>query len=256
VPEEIAEIEMFADAADERLMVELYLRPGRADGDALLKFAGALATAIPDLHGVASFAHVDSRSRGSDTGTPRLLHGTSSMSYEAAEEIYRVSAGAFFQTNRFLIPRMIELTIGERKGSLAVDLYSGVGLFAAPLGRRFDRVIAVESSPLSIDDLRANVPENVKVSSQSAEAYLASAAGTLKPELIVVDPPRSGLGEGVTAQIARLDAREVVYVSCDPATLARDLKQFASDGWRVGEIHLIDLFPQTFHIETCTVLRR
>ena len=256
VPEEIAEIELFADAADERLMVELYLRPGRADGDALLKFAGSLATAIPDLHGVASFPHVDSRSRSSDTGTPRLLHGTQSMSYEAAEEIYRVSAGAFFQTNRFLIPRMIELTISERKGSLALDLYSGVGLFAAPLGRRFDRVIAVESSPLSIDDLHANVPENVKVSSQSAEAYLASATGTLKPELIVVDPPRSGLGERVTPQIARLDAREIVYVSCDPATLARDLKQLASDGWKMAEIHLIDLFPQTFHIETCVVLRR
>ena len=256
VPEQVAEIETFADASEERLMVELYLLPGRADGDALLKFAATVAAAIPDVHGIASFAHTDSRSRGSEPGKPRLLHGETSMSYEAAGENFRVSAGAFFQTNRFLIPSMIELVVGERKGRLALDLYSGVGLFAAPLARRFDRVISVESSPLSIDDLRANVPETVKVSSQSTEAYLTSVAGTLKPELIVVDPPRAGLGEKVSTQITRLDAQEIVYVSCDPATLARDVKLFAVEGWKIAEMHLIDLFPQTFHIETCTVLRR
>jgi len=256
IPEQVAETEIFADAGEERLMAELYLLPGRVDSDALLKFASALAAAIPDVHGIASFAHVDSRSRAPELGNPRLLHGETSMSYEAAGEKYRVSAGAFFQTNRFLIPSIIELAVGERKGRLALDLYSGVGLFAAPLARRFDRVIAVESSPLSIDDLRANVPENVKVSSQTEEAYLTSAAGTVKPDLIVVDPPRAGLGEKVTHQIARLEAQEIVYVSCDPATLARDVKQFASDGWKIAEMHLVDLFPQTFHIETCTVLRR
>ena len=151
---------------------------------------------------------------------------------------------------------MIELGVNERKGRVALDLYSGVGLFALPLARRFERVIAVESSPLSIDDLRANVRANVKVSAQSTEAYLTSVAGTLKPDLIVVDPPRTGLGTAVSTQIARLAAQEIVYVSCDPATLARDLKQLTSDGRKIAEIHLIDLFPQTFHIETCLVLRR
>ena len=151
---------------------------------------------------------------------------------------------------------MIKLAVNERKGRVALDLYSGVGLFALPLARRFERVIAVESSPLSIDDLRANVRANVKVSAQSTEAYLTSVAGTLKPDLIVVDPPRTGLGTAVSTQIARLAAQEIVYVSCDPATLARDLKQLTSDGWKIAEIHLIDLFPQTFHIETCLVLRR
>ncbi|PYY01287.1 MAG: 23S rRNA (uracil(1939)-C(5))-methyltransferase RlmD, partial [Acidobacteria bacterium] len=83
-----------------------------------------------------------------------------------------------------------------------------------------------------------------------------SVAGTLKPDLIVLDPPRAGLSEEVTAQVSRLAPGEIVYVSCDPATLARDLKQFTSGGWKIAEMHLIDLFPQTFHIETCTVLRR
>jgi 23S rRNA (uracil1939-C5)-methyltransferase len=167
-----------------------------------------------------------------------------------------VSAGAFFQTNRYLTEKMIEIVVAQRRGKRALDLYSGVGLFAVPLARQFERVVAVESSPVSAADLRHNVPANVKVSSQSTEAYLTSAAGDFKPDLVVVDPPRAGLGSTVCAQISRLSTKEIVYVSCDPATLARDLKQFATDGWTIREMHLIDLFPQTFHIESITVLTR
>ena len=256
VPEQVGEIETFADANDERLIAELYLLPGRVNNDDLNKFASALAAGVPEIHGIASFARVDSRSHTAEMPKACPLHGDASIAYEAAGEIYRVSAGAFFQTNRFLLPSMIELAMGERKGRIALDLYSGVGLFAVPLARRFERVIAVESSPVAVADLRANIPENVKVSSQTAEAYLSSVAGTLKPDLIVLDPPRAGLSEEVTAQVSRLAPGEIVYVSCDPATLARDLKQFTSGGWKIAEMHLIDLFPQTFHIETCTVLRR
>ena len=96
----------------------------------------------------------------------------------------------------------------------------------------------------------------MKVSSQSVQAYLASVADTLKPDLIVVDPPRAGLGATIATHVSHMGSREIVYVSCDPATLARDLKQFTSEGWKIVEMHLIDLFPQTFHIETCGVLRR
>ena len=256
VPGQIGEIELFADANDEHLMAELYLRAGRVNDEELIEFASALAAAVPEVHGVESFLYSDSRARAAEPVKPRLLRGEASMTYEAEGQAYRVSAGAFFQTNRFLIPSMIELAVGERKGRLALDLYSGVGLFAVPLAQRFERVIAVESSPVSVDDLRANVPANVRVSSQSAEAYLTSVADTLKPDVIVVDPPRAGLGTTVSAQIDRLASREIMYVSCDPATLALDLKQLTSGGWKIAEMHLIDLFPQTFHIETCTVMRR
>lgn len=256
VPGQIGEIELFADADDEQLMAELYLRAGRVNDEDLIEFASALATAVPEVHGVSSFLHANSRARSAEPVKPRLLRGEASMSYEAEGQVYRVSVGAFFQTNRFLVPSMIQLAVGERKGRVALDLYSGVGLFAVPLAERFERVIAVESSPLSVDDLRANVPANVRVSSQSAEAYLTSVADTLKPDLIVVDPPRAGLETTVIAQMGQLASREIVYVSCDPATLARDLKQLTSGGWKIAEMHLIDLFPQTFHIETCTVIRR
>ena len=167
-----------------------------------------------------------------------------------------LSAGVAVYSYRYLLPQMVELVVDDRSGRIALDLYSGVGLFAVPLARRFERVVAVESSRVSAADLRSNVPGNVKVSSQSTEAYLESAAGTLKPDFIVVDPPRAGLGTAVCAQLSKLRAQNMTYVSCDPATLARDLKQLISGGWQISQMHLIDLFPQTFHIETCVMLRR
>jgi 23S rRNA (uracil1939-C5)-methyltransferase len=151
---------------------------------------------------------------------------------------------------------MVDLAINGRGGRVALDLYSGVGLFTLPLARRFERVVAVESSPVSADDLRSVAPANVKVSSQTTEKYLTCALGKLRPDLIVVDPPRSGLGPVVSREISKLSASEVVYVSCDPATLARDLKQLTSSAFEIAQIHLIDLFPHTFHVETCAILRR
>lgn len=256
VPKEIAEIELFVDANDQRLMIELYLHGESSSRNGLAKFATDLRASIPELHGLASFHRAISRSGVAEQAQSDLLQGARSMPYEVGTERYRVSAGAFFQTNRSLVPRMVEVVVDERKGRLALDLYSGVGLFAAPLARRFDRVVAVESAPVSAEDLRANVPSNVKVSAQSTEAYLTSVADTMQPDLIVADPPRAGIGQIVCAQIEKLRAKEFVYVSCDPATLARDLKQLTSAGLTIAEMHLVDLFPQTFHIESITVLRR
>jgi 23S rRNA (uracil1939-C5)-methyltransferase len=256
MPREIAEIELFADARDQRLMVELYLHGASSRRNALVNFAKDIGESIAELNGVAGFHRAISRSGVAEQAHPDLLQGAGSVTYEVGAERYRVSAGAFFQTNRSLLPRIVELALGERKGRLALDLYSGVGLFAIPLARRFDRVVAVESAGVSIDDLRANVPSNVKVSAQTTEAYLTSVAETLRPDLIVADPPRAGLGFTVCAQVEKLRANELVYVSCDPATLARDLKQLTSAGLTIAEMHLVDLFPQTFHIESITVLRR
>jgi 23S rRNA (uracil1939-C5)-methyltransferase len=194
--------------------------------------------------------------RARSTLGPELLLGRKSLTYAVGEHQYQVSAGAFFQTNRFLIPEMVNVVIRERKGRFALDLYCGVGLFTVPLSQRFERVTAVESNAVSVQDLRSNVADNVKVSAQSTEKYLASAGGNLKPDLIVVDPPRTGLGTAVCQHLNRLGAQELIYISCDPATLARDLRQLISDSWRVVEIHLFDIFPQTFHIETCLVLQR
>ena len=132
----------------------------------------------------------------------------------------------------------------------ALDLYAGVGLFSSVLNREFERVIAVESSPTSHADLLYNSPANVKAVRATTEQYLENVAGKLRPELVVVDPPRSGLGERVIRGLVKLSAPRITYVSCDPATLSRDLARLLQSGYRVEEAHLVDLFPQTYHLES------
>jgi len=252
LPPTIYEVELFANQRDDRLLVELYVREF-AQHEAVRDFARALMQSVPAIVGIAASYSSD---RAKDfAARPEVLSGKATLNYRVVEETYRVSAGAFFQTNRHLVERMVGLAVNGRGGKLALDLYSGVGLFTLPLARRFERVIAVESSPVSADDLRSVAPANVKVSTQAVEKYLTSASGKLRPDLVVADPPRSGLGPSVCSEIAKL-TNELVYVSCDPATLARDLKQLTSSGFRIAEMHLIDMFPQTFHIETCAILRR
>jgi len=249
IPLEIEEIELFANHSDDACLVEIYVNESAAEVS-LRSFAEAFSRTVPAV-GIVSF-----RNSRSFNGKPDLLWGEPKMNYAAGAEAYRVSAGAFFQTNRHLVEQMVELAVNQRKGKLALDLYSGVGLFTLPLARRFERVIAVESSTISAQDLRASAPANVKVSIQSTEKYLTSTARKVGPDLVIVDPPRHGLGSVVCRELLKVPAKELVYVSCDPATLARDLTQLTAGGFKIAEAHMIDLFPQTFHIETCTVLRR
>lgn len=251
----INEIELFADGNDDRLLVELYLDHDNLSGEKLTEFARRLAHAIPETHSITSFA----AALGTRSPLPKkqLLYGPSTMEYETKRSKYQVSAGAFFQTNRHLVDRIVDTVVNDRHGKLALDLYSGVGLFALPLAQQFEQVIAVECSPISGADLRKNLPANASMSSHSVEEYLATSARKHRdPDLVVADPPRAGLGAAVCRQISALSAAELVYLSCDPATLARDLKQLSNDGWRISAMHLIDLFPQTFHIETITILQR
>jgi 23S rRNA (uracil1939-C5)-methyltransferase len=250
--ENVLEIELFVNGNEDDLLLEMYLRPDSTANEDLREFTHKLVSSLPAVRGVVAFTGASSNHRG-PSDRAEVLSGLEAMRYTVAGESYQVSAGAFFQTNRHLAERMIEVAIGKRRGKLALDLYSGVGLFALPLARRFDRVIAVESSPISVQDLKANLPANAKVWSKSTEAYLAGTAGKPRPELVVVDPPRAGLGARVCESIAKVRPNELVYVSCDPATLARDVKQLTASGFEIREMHLLDLFPQTFHIETCTV---
>ena len=153
--------------------------------------------------------------------------------------------------------RDAEDTIYIRAASgTALDLYAGVGLFSSVLNREFERVIAVESSPTSYADLLYNSHANVKPVRATTEQYLENVAGKLRLDLAVVDPPRSGLGKKVIQKLVNLKPPRITYVSCDPATLARDLAALLHSGYRVQEAHLIDLFPQTYHLESVFQLVR
>jgi 23S rRNA (uracil1939-C5)-methyltransferase len=173
------------------------------------------------------------------------------LDYAGAGYTWRVSSGSFFQANRFLIGGLIDRAIEGAEGRTALDLYAGVGLFSLPLARRFASVTAVESGTRAVEDLRFNAGRaGVAVEAQrgDAEAFLEDLATA--PDFVLLDPPRAGIGRRVVERLAQLRAPRIAMLSCDPATLARDLAGLLGAGYRVGRMTLVDLFPQTYHLET------
>lgn len=176
------------------------------------------------------------------------------LEYAVNEDEFRVSGNSFFQINRFLLPRLAELAIGEVRGGTAWDLYAGVGLFSLPLGRRFERVTAVESGRSAAGDLKHNAARaglRIEIEAEQTEAFLNRSETA--PDLILADPPRAGLGKTVVARLLELRPAALIVVSCDPATLARDLAGLAA-AYSIEKLTLVDLFPQTFHLETVAFL--
>ena len=164
--------------------------------------------------------------------------------------------------NRYLVDELVSVVTGNARGDVALDLYAGVGLFSAALAPSFHHIFAVEASQTSHGDLVQNVPANVKVVGARTEDYLRSdyprsrARCETEPDLVVLDPPRTGAGKAVIRSLVELGAPRVRYVSCDPATLARDLAPLLAAGYHIEEAHLFDLFPGTFHIESVMLLAR
>jgi len=265
VPEGVQEVEFFASADDSQLLVELSCA-AESRRAAVRAWAEELCAAMSEITGVVAF-------RESTHGVPGsqkhlLSVGTPHLTYHTRRGAYRVSAGSFFQTNRHLTDELVEIVTAGMPGDLALDLYAGVGLFSTALCD-FHHIVSVESSQTSSADLAYNLLSNGEVVRATTEQYLArgensgrTGKGTAlphnfhKPDLAVVDPPRSGLGEHVARQLAKLNAPRLTYVSCDPATLARDLVHLLAAGYRVEQVHLVDLFPQTFHLETVVHLVR
>jgi 23S rRNA (uracil1939-C5)-methyltransferase len=179
------------------------------------------------------------------------------LDYPAAGFTYRVGSGCFFQVNRFLIDDLVQIAIGDAAGDRALDLYAGVGLFSAPLSRRFSHVTAVESGGSAVRDLRFNAARagvSVEIVQSSTEDFLRDLE--TPPDFVLADPPRTGLGPATVARLAALKPKRITIVACDPATLARDLPGLLAAGYRIDRLTVIDLFPQTFHIETIAQLSR
>jgi 23S rRNA (uracil1939-C5)-methyltransferase len=256
VPAGVAEIEFFANAEDTELLLELTLAHGSRDWRAQEEFARELRQELPNIVGIVPF-EPSAQASVKRTDIPEKHNdafGGDSLVYRAANGQYRVSAGSFFQTNRFMVDPMVALATANRTGGFALDLYAGVGLFSLPLSQTFRQVAAVESAAFSFHDLQANSPSNVTGYRVEVEKFLAQVPPETRFDYIVLDPPRGGLGEKVARAVASLKAPQLTYVSCDPATLARDLRTLTQAGYRIGDLHLLDLFPQTFHIETVVPL--
>ena len=179
------------------------------------------------------------------------------IDYSCGGNSFQVAGGSFFQVNRFLVDKLAELAVGDASGQTVLDLYAGVGLFSLPLGERFEEVIAADSSAKAIRSLQFNAERanrRVRLIHADVEDFLPSV--TEPVDFVITDPPRAGLGPRVTAELLRIQPASLIIVSCDPATLARDLKVLIAGGLEIESITLVDLFPQTFHLESVVRLRR
>jgi 23S rRNA (uracil1939-C5)-methyltransferase len=233
-----------AESFDGRQLVaslETQLDPKQAAG------AAALGDSIPGLTGLGVVAGESRRRRF------LLLRGDPHVGATVHGLHLRAHVQSFFQGNRFLVDALVQEVLDRTgAGGSVLDLYAGVGLFALPLGRRADEVRGLELSPSAVEDARANAEaaglSHVRIHHGDVREMVQWPA---RPdERIVLDPPRTGAGAEIVRLVAARRPASVVYVSCDPPTLGRDLKVFAAEGYAPHSIAGFDLFPDTFHLET------
>jgi 23S rRNA (uracil1939-C5)-methyltransferase len=257
LPEGIQEIEAFADSADEKIALnvafEKFSKPAA-------ELASTFREALPQIESLLLLDQKKNRFE---------LTGPGYLTHEAGGYKYRVSHLSFFQVNRFLIEDLLKTVTANAHGALALDLYSGVGFFTLPLAKTFQKVVSVDANLAATRDLYANAEiagVTIVSHNEHVEEFLKKTEE--KPDFVILDPPRAGLGAEAAEKLADLGANEIVYLSCDPSTLARDLAVLTgsprkpkeitgpSIRYEITEMHLFDLFPQTFHIETLVRLRR
>jgi 23S rRNA (uracil1939-C5)-methyltransferase len=257
LPTGLLEIEAFADSTDTKIALnaafERFVKPAKG-------LIADFRAALPNLESLLLLDQSKNRFE---------LFGPGYLQQQAGGFTFRVNHLSFFQVNRFLVEELLETVVGGKKGGFALDLYAGVGFFTLPLAKAFSRVVSVDANLAATQDLRENVKAaGVEVVSENEHTEEFLKKFTEQPDLVVLDPPRAGIGAETAARLATLGAPEIAYLSCDPSTLARDLavltgserkqKTETAPGHRyeLSEVHLFDLFPQTYHIETLVRLRR
>ena len=218
-----------------------------------LSTLAGLAGVAADLSGFLISAH------GPSGPVLVTLQGDPHLRARAGGLVYRVHQQSFFQGNRFLYERLVESVLARvAPGAPVLDLYSGVGLFALALAARGDRVRGLESNPMAVDDAR----ENAREAGLAAEFEIADVDRALAllavrgGERVVLDPPRAGLGRAALGALIERRPETITYVSCDPPTLGRDLARLMAAGYRLQSLEALDMFPDTFHLESVAHLER
>ena len=274
-PFTLDQLELFTSADEKQLQISLFVRtsakslPARFS-DELASLCESLRLQIPALAGAGIYLLPprSARSRRVEQPRPGPTWGVPGLHYTVAEPSgqqttgngqlsFWVPRGAFFQVNRYLLPELLALATANRSGQLAWDLYAGVGLFTRALAAQFARVTAVEIAEPSFTALASvKLPNRHAVKDTTLNFLRTAVVDRDRPDLIVLDPPRTGAGREVCELLGRVSAPTLVYVSCSPETLPADLATLATSGYRIAALHLLDLFPQTAHIETVAVLAR
>ena len=257
------------------LIRHLYVRTSRA-GEALCcvvangaelphaaELTDRLRRAVPSLAGLV--LNVNRKDTNVILGPEyRTLWGRDWLEEELCGMIFRLSVPSFFQVNRAQTERLYALALelaGLTGEETVLDLYCGIGTISLALARRAGRVIGAEIVPQAIEDAKANAVrngvENVRfLCGDAGQAAARLSAEGVRPQVICVDPPRKGLGPEVPAILAGMGPARIVYVSCDPATLARDVRRLGELGYLAVKARGVDLFPRTQHVETVCLLEK
>jgi len=188
-----------------------------------------------------------------------VLAGSEALAFEVLGRTFQVSAGSFFQVNTPQAAAMVEHLLEALplvNNSTVVDVYCGVGLFSVFLAEKAGRLIGIESSPEACGDFAANLDEFNHVELYEALAAEVLGSVNFQPDVVVVDPPRAGLGREALDGLLAQEAGWIAYISCDPSTLARDAKRLSTGGYKLVQVTPFDLFPQTFHIESISIWRK
>ena len=229
----------------------------RAFAPELVPMAEALRREVPELIGVVANVNGDVTNRvlGDEI---TVLSGSSYLVDSILDQTFRISARTFFQVN----PEQVEFLYGTVREAVAAgadqvwDLYAGVGTLACLVASKARTVWAVEVNPDSVADAKVNIAlnrlGNVRVELGSVEQVISEVR--VRPDSIIVDPPRSGLHPSTVDALLALEAPQLMYVSCNPNTLARDLERL-QQAYEVDWVQPVDMFPRTDHVESCTVLR-
>lgn len=204
------------------------------------------------------------KSRGNTvlSGVFYTLWGSADMTDELCGSRFSISPQAFFQINPPQAERLYERAAAfAGSGSLAFDLYCGAGTISLRLARQFERVIGAEIVPEAVENARVNAAANgVKnvefLCADAGEAAAALALRALRPETIVVDPPRKGMSAEAVRAVCSMQPERVVYVSCNPSTLARDILLFTELGYSLQAVTAVDMFPRTCHVESVILMSR
>ena len=263
-------MELFANAEESELQLTLQLDATVTTVDreaprALRTLCERVRSEVPELAGagLSVAATPDARQTRRMQESQRMeiaRWGQSWLTYHVNGQAYRVTRGAFFQVNRYLTATMQDLVTRGHRGTLAYDLFAGAGLFSVPLTKRFEQVVAVEIGEPAATDLAAHLracgPKHRAIRDTALGFLQRQLSSNQQPDIIVLDPPRAGLGAPLVRALLQTDATKIVYVSCDASTFARDAKALVESGYKLETLHLLDLFPQTFHTETIAVLRR
>lgn len=254
----------------------LYIREGKAAGELMVclvatsgklpqtaALVSALKEALPHLSSV--MVNVNSKDTNVVLGDRSFaLHGTPYITDTLCDLTFRLSPLSFYQVNRDQAERLYR--IAEQEAALTasdvlLDLYCGTGTIGLSMAHRVKQVIGVEVVEAAVADARLNAETNGITNATFMAADAAEAAVQLEkqgvhPSVVIVDPPRKGCDESLIRTISRMNPERVVYVSCDPATLARDLKRFADCGYKTLRVTPVDMFPRTAHVESVVCLKR